>query len=277
MGGKVVACCVRLRRMKTPSLRRSGPLRASVLLLASILLSSACLAEPEPGGASAAARTVLVTGANRGIGLELARQYAADGWQVIGTARKPEEADALRESGAKVMQLDVTDQASVEQLAADLGDRPIDVLINNAGILPRMRALADVDFDDYNRVLAVNTVGPVRVTQALIPNLQAGDGKTIVNVTSQLGSITNSSGGFYGYRESKAALNMFTRSLAADLGPQGFVCIVIHPGWVRTDMGGANAPVLPKDSAAGIRRVVGGLSPEDNGTYWTFEGKTLPW
>ncbi len=263
--------------MKTPSLRRSGPLRAGIVVLASVLFSVGCLAEPETGDASGASSTVLITGANRGIGLELARQYAADSWQVIGTARKPEEADALRESGAKVMQLDVTDQASVEQLAADLGDRPIDVLINNAGILPRMRALADVDFDDYNRVLAVNTVGPVRVTQALIPNLQAGDGKTIVNVTSQLGSITNSSGGFYGYRESKAALNMFTRSLAADLGPQGFVCIVIHPGWVRTDMGGANAPVLPKDSAAGIRRVVAGLSAEDNGTYWTFEGEPLPW
>ncbi len=176
------------------------------------------------------------------------------------------------------MQLDVTDQASVERLASDLGDRAIDLLINNAGILPRMGSLDEVDFDDYNRVLAVNTVGPVRVTRALLPNLKAGDGKTIVNVTSVLGSIErNTGGGFYGYRESKAALNMFTRSLASDLGPHGFVCIVIHPGWVRTDMGGTSAPVLPRDSAAGIRRVVGGLSQEDNGTYWTFEGEALPW
>jgi len=264
--------------MRTLTRKPGGPLRVGIFVLAATLFTVGCLAEPGRSKENAASPTVLITGANRGIGLELARQYSAEGWRVIGTARKPNQAEALREFGADVMQLDVTDQATVEQLAADLDGHEIDLLINNAGILPRMNSLAEVDFDDYNRVLAVNTVGPVRVTRALLPNLQAGDGMTIVNVTSGLGSIaSNTSGGFYGYRESKAALNIFTRSLAADLGPEGFVCIVIHPGWVRTDMGGTNAPVLPEDSAAGIRRVIGGLSPADNGTYWTYEGETLPW
>ena len=221
---------------------------------------------------------MLITGANRGIGLELARQFAAAGWQVIGTARRPDAAQELEETGADIIQLDVTDQQSVARLSNDLDGRPIDVLINNAGIQRLMWTIEEVDFEQFDQLLAVNTVGPVRVTQALLPNLRAGAMKTIVNVTSNLGSIgENADGGFYGYRESKAALNMFTKSLAADLGPDGFTCIVIHPGWVRTDMGGSSAPVEVEDSAAGIRRVIDNLTREDNGTFWTFEGAQMPW
>jgi NAD(P)-dependent dehydrogenase (short-subunit alcohol dehydrogenase family) len=233
-----------------------------------------CMAETAPD----APGTVLITGANRGIGLELARQYANDGWQVIGTARRPDNADRLHELDVQIVQLDVTDQDSVNQLAEELGDQAIDLLINNAGILPPVRSITEIDFEVFDRVMAVNTVGPIRVTQALLPNLRAGEMKKIVNTTSVLGSITeNTGGGFYAYRESKAALNMFTRSLAAELGPDGFTCIVIHPGWVQTDMGGPNAAIPATTSVAGIRDVIAKLTTGDNGTYWTFEGKTLPW
>jgi NAD(P)-dependent dehydrogenase (short-subunit alcohol dehydrogenase family) len=253
----------------------------TAILVSAMLAGVASCSEAQSEGddsAASQARTVLITGANRGIGLELSRQYAAAGWQVIGTARRPDDAEALRETGAEVMQLDVTDPQSVDSLERGLDGRPIDMLINNAGILPLMWTLEEVDFEQFNRILAVNTVGPVRVTKALLSNLRAGGLKTVVNITSNLGSIAaNTDGGFYGYRESKAALNMFTRSLAADLGPEGFTCITVHPGWVKTDMGGSSAPVEVEDSAAGIRRVIDSLSPADNGTFWTFEGDQMAW
>jgi NAD(P)-dependent dehydrogenase (short-subunit alcohol dehydrogenase family) len=253
----------------------------SLLVALSLSLAVACDAstsDDESGAAGTDKATVLVTGANRGIGLELARQYSAAGWQVIGTARNPEQAGELAALGVRIVQLDVTDPASVARMAAEVGDQPIDVLINNAGILPVMRSLGDIDFDTFARILDVNTVGPARVTQALIDNLQRGQVRKIVNMTSGLGSIGNNrSGGFYGYRESKAGLNMFTRTLAAELGPEGCTCIVMDPGWVRTDMGGPNAPTRVEDSVAGIRKVVDGLTPSDNGTYWTFRGEQTPW
>jgi NAD(P)-dependent dehydrogenase (short-subunit alcohol dehydrogenase family) len=223
-------------------------------------------------------RTVLITGANRGIGLELARQYSAAGWRVIGTARQPETAAALRATGAVLVQLDVTDQASVERLAEALGEQPIDVLINNAGIQPLMWTLAEIEIDAFEQALDVNTLGPVRVTRALLPNLYAGTLRRIINVTTNLASLAgNTDGGFYGYRESKAALNMFTRSLAAELGPDGFVCIALHPGWVRTDLGGPEAPLDANESVTGMRRVIDDLQPDDNGTFRTYAGEPMDW
>jgi NAD(P)-dependent dehydrogenase (short-subunit alcohol dehydrogenase family) len=224
------------------------------------------------------AHTVLITGANRGIGLELARQYAAAGWHVIGTARKPDAADDLGALAAKVVQLDVTEPASVERMARDLAGTPIDVLINNAGIQPLMWKLDEIDFEAFQRALDVNLTGPVRVTRALLPNLRAARLKRIVNVTTNLSSIAgNTDGGFYGYRESKAGLNMFTKSIAAELGPEGFVCIVLHPGWVKTDLGGPQAPLEVEESAAGMLRVIDGLAPADNGTFWTYAGEQMAW
>lgn len=224
------------------------------------------------------AETVLITGANRGLGLEFARQYAADGWDVIGTARRPDAATELNALDVRVMQLDVTDQASVDRLAADLGDEAIDLLINNAGILPRANTLADLDIDVFNRVLAVNTVGPIRVTQALLPHVKRGSGKTIAHITSRLGSIAgNTGGGYYGYRESKAALNMFNRSLASEMRSAGFTCVVLHPGWVQTDMGGKNATLTPQESVTGMRSVIAGLTQDDNSTFWNHAGEQLAW
>lgn len=246
------------------------------------LLPGAPAATAETGAiaeaADAAARTVLVTGANRGLGYEFARQYAADGWQVIGTAREPAEAKELAELGVRVMALDVADPTSVERLAAELGAQPIDLLINNAGIFPRFGTLAETDFDDVAQILAVNTIGPMRVTRALLPNLRRGNGKQIVSISSGLGSIAgNDSGRYYGYRESKAGLNMFTRSLAAELADEGFTCVVMSPGWVQTDMGGPNATLTPEQSIRGMRKVISGLTPDVTGTFWNHDGETLPW
>jgi NAD(P)-dependent dehydrogenase (short-subunit alcohol dehydrogenase family) len=222
--------------------------------------------------------TVLITGANRGLGLEFAKQYSQDGWEVIGTARKPDAATELNALEVRVMQLDVADPGSIERLAKKLQEQPIDLLINNAGIFPRVDTLAEVDFDDVTRTLEVNTVGPMRVTRALLDNLRAGKAKQIVSITSGLGSIENNSfGQYYGYRESKAALNMFTRTLALELKGEGFTCIVMSPGWVRTDMGGPQANLSPEESITGMRKVIEKLTLADTGTYWNYDGTTLPW
>jgi NAD(P)-dependent dehydrogenase (short-subunit alcohol dehydrogenase family) len=250
---------------------------ALIGLASSLLAQPAEEAAPEAASASGA-RTVLITGANRGLGLELARQYAAAGWRVIGTARTPEKATQLSASGAEVVQLDVTDQSSVERLAQELGGRPIDLLINNAGIQPLMWTLDEIDFEAFERALNVNTVGPVRVSRAMLANLRAGEGRKVVNITTNLSSIAgNTDGGFYGYRESKAALNMFTKSLAAELAGEGFICIVLHPGWVQTDMGGSQAPLQAPESVRGMRSVIEGLKPADNGTFRTWSGEQMAW
>jgi len=245
-----------------------------LIAAATVLVSSLSCAQSEDD-----TRSILITGANRGIGLELARQYSASGWHVIGTARAPGEAQELGSlDNTRVLQLDVTDQESVTRFADELGETPIDVLINNAGILPMMNSVPRIDLDLFSHILAVNTVGPVRVTQAVLPNLRKGHLKKIINVTSNLGSIAeNTSGQFYGYRESKAALNMFTRSLAAELRDEGFICVVLHPGWVQTDMGGPQAPVPVEESAAGLRKVIDTLALEESGTFRTWRGETMDW
>lgn len=251
---------------------------AAVVAVMTMLCGPLTHADNHSGSAANDASTVLITGANRGLGLEFARQYAADGWKVIGTARSPEKAEELGSLPVEVAQLDVADQASVDALAKSLRGRPIDLLINNAGIFPRVNTIDAIDFDDYSRTLAVNTLGPVRVTRALLPNLRLGDKKTIVNITSRLGSIAlNDAGVYYGYRESKAALNMFTKTLALELGPEGFTCLTIHPGWVQTDMGGENANLTPTESISGMRAVIQKLGPADTGTYWSYSGEPVPW
>jgi NAD(P)-dependent dehydrogenase (short-subunit alcohol dehydrogenase family) len=255
--------------------------RQGVVLIMALLASIFVIAQPGAKADESSAengKTVLVTGANRGLGLEFARQYAESGWQVIGTARKPEQAKELEALGVRVVQLDVADQGSVDRMAAELEAQPIDLLINNAGIFPRVGKIAEIDFDDYSRTLEVNTLGPVRVTRALLPNLQQGKLKVIAGLSSNLGSIAeNERGNFYGYRESKAALNMFTKTLAVELGPEGFICVVLTPGWVQTDMGGPNATLTPTESISGMKAVLDKLTPADNGTFWSYNGSQMPW
>ncbi|MBT8109764.1 MAG: SDR family oxidoreductase [Gammaproteobacteria bacterium] len=252
---------------------------AAVVATLAILYGTLVYADHHPDSASSTdAPTVLITGANRGLGLEFARQYSADGWNVIGTARNPEQADELGSLPVEVAQLDVADAASIAGLAESLEGRPIDLLINNAGIFPRVNKLEEINFDDYSRTIAVNTLGPVRVTRALLPNLRLGDKKTIVNITSRLGSIAlNDFGVYYGYRESKAALNMFTKTLAVELAPEGFTCLTVHPGWVKTDMGGENANLTPQESISGMRAVIQKIGPAKTGTYWSYSGEEVPW
>lgn len=227
---------------------------------------------------AADAPTVLITGANRGIGLEYARQFAAKGYQVIGTVRDPSDTKELSAVTQRVEQLDVTDAASVAALATRLHGVPIDILVNNAGFFDRKDVTVDkVDFASMEQTLAVNTLGPLRVTQALLPNLRAGTRRTIVNMSSQLGSIEGSNGQWYAYRASKAALNQINKTLSAELAPEGFISVVLHPGWVRTDMGGAGATYAPQESVAGLIKVIEKLGPIDNGRFYDFKGNPIPW
>jgi NAD(P)-dependent dehydrogenase (short-subunit alcohol dehydrogenase family) len=237
------------------------------------------LALPASGQESPwAGQTVVVTGANRGLGLELARQLHEAGATVVGTARKPDKADDLRALGVRVVQLDVADPASVAAMAAELDGVAVDAVLNNAGIFPQRESFEDTDPETALQVYAVNTVGPLRVTQALMPHLRAGEGKLVMNMSSGLGSIANNSRGSMGdYRASKAALNMLSRTMAAELRGEGFIVVAMSPGWVRTDMGGANANLSPAESVEGILKTLAGLTPEDTGGYFNHDGSTLPW
>ena len=224
--------------------------------------------------------TVIITGANRGIGLELARQYSADGWTVIATAREPAKATALAAlPGVELCELAVDDESAITAFAAALAGRHIDLLINNAGIMgPDLPAQSrdGIDGAGWLLTLQVNALAPILLALAVKPLLVPG--AKIATISSHLGSITeNESGGMYAYRASKAAVNMGNRSLAADLRDAGITCLVLHPGWVQTDMGGAKAPVTVPDSAAGLRRIIAGATLADSGCFIGFDGRRIPW
>jgi NAD(P)-dependent dehydrogenase (short-subunit alcohol dehydrogenase family) len=242
-----------------------------------LVVALAVLSVTMAGMTSAATpATVLITGANRGIGLEYARLFAAKGYKVIGTVRDPADAKELSAVTDRVEVLDVTDARSVAALAQRLDGVVIDILVNNAGVFDRGDVSVDrVDFEMMEQTLAVNTLGPLRVTKALLPNLRAGKRRTVVNMSSQLGSITDSNGRWYAYRASKAALNQITRTLSVELAPEGFVFVALHPGWVRTDMGGANATYSPQESVAGLITVIEKLGPADNGRFYDFKGSPI--
>lgn len=224
--------------------------------------------------------TVLITGAGRGLGLEFARAYAAEGWTVIGTVRQPTGAQELKKIAGKVeiASLDVTDFAAIKQLGKSLHDRPIDVLINNAGVIGTDRNLGELEGERWMETLRINTVAPLLIAQALLPNLKAGKDKKAIFLTSLMGSIDdNSSGRYYDYRSSKAGLNAAVKSFAIDTKGDGITAIVVHPGWVKTDMGGPNAPTDAATSVGGIRKVIARLKPSDSGEFISFDGKRLKW
>ncbi len=223
--------------------------------------------------------TVLISGANRGIGLEFARQYSADGATVIAGVRDPAAARELKAiDGIEVLALDVADDNSVAGFQKAVGDRPIDILIANAGVYGgRNQQLGALDFDDWLHVLTVNSLGPVRLAQALLPNLKAGADKKLVAVTSQLGSTAKHGGDMFVYRASKAALNNAWAGLAAALKGDGIVCLPLHPGWVQTDMGGANAAITPKQSVDGLRARIAEAGPAQSGRFAAYDGSALPW
>jgi len=217
--------------------------------------------------------TVLVTGGNRGIGLELCRQLAARGDDVIAACRV--SSSELEASGAEVHEsVEVTDDAAVDKLRTALDGRAIDVLINCAGILTR-ESLDELDFDQIRRQFEVNAIGPLRVTAALLSNL--GEGAKIAIITSRMGSIEdNTSGSRYGYRMSKAAVNMVGRSLAHDLIERGIAVVLLHPGMVATEMTGRQG-IAPAEAAANLIARIDALNMDQTGTFWHANGDPLPW
>jgi NAD(P)-dependent dehydrogenase (short-subunit alcohol dehydrogenase family) len=222
--------------------------------------------------------TWLVTGANRGIGLAFAEVLSSRGDSVIATARQPAKARDLERLGVRVEQLDVADERSVADLARRMSGEPLDVLVNNAGIGDDGPPFPRLTMKDLEETFRVNTIGPSAVSQALLPNLRAGKRRTIVNLSSGLGSVSeNDSGGWIAYRVSKAALNQLTRSMAADLKGERFVCVVICPGWVRTDMGGSGASLSPADSVASMLRVIDRLTPADTSRFLDRQGHDNAW
>lgn len=230
--------------------------------------------------------TTLITGANRGLGLELAKQYGNDGWRVHACCRDPEGADALNELASAssgqvtVHPLDVARPGSVAALAVETGDGPIDVLWSNAGIYgDESRAgFGSTDYDRWAETFSINVMGAMRVAETFVDRVAAGEQKTFAFMSSLMGSMAdNGSGGAYLYRSSKAALNAVAKSLSLDLAGRGVISVVLHPGWVQTDMGGDHAPLTPRDSVDGMRRVVHGLRPSDSGKFLAFDGRELPW
>ncbi|MBM3580819.1 MAG: SDR family oxidoreductase [Alphaproteobacteria bacterium] len=225
--------------------------------------------------------TVLITGANRGLGLEFARQFAVDGWRVIATCRQPKAAKSLSaiKGDVRVRALDVTDPVQVRALARALKSETIDLLINNAGIYgPRKETFGQVDLDAWHRVFETNVMGPMMISEALADHVARSERKTIIALTSLMGSIAETqSGGGYIYRSSKAALNMVMKGLTYTLKPRKISVVMLHPGWVRTDMGGASAHLGIEESVTAMRRVIAGLKPADNGRFFNYDGRAIPW
>jgi len=231
--------------------------------------------------------TVLITGASRGIGLELARQYAQRDWNVIATARKPGDAGGLQTVRAEhpnlvVETLDVTDHAQIDALAARYRGKPIDVLINNAGISGghENAKFGQMDFAVYQTVHATNVIGPVKMAEAFLPSVAASRQKKIINISSAQGSITKTWGCCYFYRSSKAALNMMSRNLALELKPKGVTVGIVSPGFVKTDFTpGLNNPAMisPQESAAAVIKVIDGYDLSKSGTFLEHTGAEIPW
>lgn len=225
--------------------------------------------------------TVLITGANRGLGLEFAKQYAADGWSVIATCRNPIGVGELAEieGDIAVYGLDVTDQASIDRFAADLDGRPIDVLLNNAGVYgPKGITAKDVKVEDWMPVMHANMMAPLMISRALLDNVKQGERKLIVCISSIMGSVEKGAAGSeYIYRSSKAGLNMAMACYAQEIADTGVAVVMFHPGWVQTDMGGPSATLTPTESINGLRASIENLSAEDNGTFKNYDGTPMPW
>ncbi len=235
-------------------------------------------------------QTWLITGANRGIGLEFVRQLTDAGDTVIATARDPAHADALRAlqtstNGLVIEQLDLEDPASLVALAARLAHTPIDILFNNAGLYggswddsAHRQSAASMDYALWQQIMRVNVMAPFQLIQLLLPNLQRGTRKLVVNMSSDLGSIANNAQGqSYAYRSSKAALNMITKGLAVDLATTGVAVVAMAPGWTQTDLGGQRAHWTVDQSVAHQRRVIAALGSADSGRFINLLGETVPW
>ena len=225
--------------------------------------------------------TLLITGANRGLGLEFARQYAGAGWRVHAACREPVSAEALRALPGDVTlhRLELTAPEQVLALVNTLAGEAIDVLVNNAGIAANEKtSLGDMNYAVWEHMMRVNVMGPLRVAEAFVPHVAKSSRRVMLFLSSRAGSITdNLSGGRYIYRSSKAALNAVVKSLAIDLQPQRVTCVAVHPGWVRTDMGGAGAPIDAVASVTALRALIDRLEPHHNGHFLNYDGQELRW
>ncbi len=207
--------------------------------------------------------TALITGAGRGLGKELARQYAADGWKVIGTERRD---------------MDMSNRRQIREYAARLKGEPIDLLFCNAGITGRKgMSIGSFDFDSWEEILRVNLLGAAAVAEAFVENVAASERRILAMMSSRLGSISESSGMTLPYSTSKAALNMLVKGLAAALASRRIVVVALSPGWVRTDMGGESAPLAADQSVRGLRNVLKKLQPKDSGKFLSHDGSEIPW
>jgi len=237
--------------------------------------------------------TTVITGASRGLGLELARQYAADGWRVFACARNPQAAQELDELAEAsdgrltVHPLDVADHAQIAALARQIDGAPIDLLLNCAGVMGSAtgsdngmsaQRFGRTDYDEWTRTLRVNTFGPLKMAETFVDNVAASTQKKIVALTSITGSMgQNTFGGLYPYRSSKAALNAVLKSMALDLKRRGIIVLPLHPGWVRTAIGGSRGELDVVESVVAMRQLIAALQPTDSGRFLQWDGRELPW
>ena len=226
--------------------------------------------------------TVVITGANRGIGLGLTRRYLEAGRRVVATCRdssRPGELGTLAShEGLRVFQLEVRDADSVSRLSSSLSGETVDVLINNAGVMGSTRqGIDDMDYEAWLEAFEVNTLAPFRLATALRAQLQRSRRPRIVTLSSQMGALARKSTGFYAYRSSKAAVNKVMQGMAADLEKDGIIACPVHPGWVRTEMGGADADISVAESVSGLFDLIETMTMAHSGRFWTWEGNEHPW
>lgn len=223
--------------------------------------------------------TILITGANRGIGLELAKQSLAKGWTVAATARPDSDQAALRalDGDLQIFEFDVTDEAAIQKAASQF-DKALDVVVNNAGIIgPQRQATTDMDYAGFAQTLAVNTIAPLMVTNAFLPHLRRSQQPKLITISSQMGMMTSTSSDRIAYRASKSAVNKVMQGLTTDLRSEGIATLTLHPGWVRSDMGGSSADISTQESAAGILQRIAELSIDRTGQFLNYAGETMAW
>ncbi len=226
--------------------------------------------------------TVLITGANRGIGLEFTKQYALDGWHVFACCREPQSASALQaiastNNNVQTLALDVGDFAQIDALALQLKRESIDLLLNNAGVYPSS-SFGNTDYSAWADGFKTNSMAPLKMVEAFVQQISRSQHKKIATLSSKMGSIDdNTSGESYSYRTSKTAVNMVMKSLSIDLKPYGISVVTLHPGWVKTDMGGSNALINSQTSVSGMRKVIADLNLSSTGKFIAYDGKAINW
>ncbi|MEP2775193.1 MAG: SDR family oxidoreductase [Luteolibacter sp.] len=269
--------------MQIPNRYVSAVLPCISLFLATLFLPTGLNAE-EAKDSDKKGLTVFITGANRGLGLEFATQFSANGYTVIGTTRKPEEATELKATGVEIMKLDVTSDEDIAAVSEALNGRKIDILINNAGYFgPKLmneEGVADITnvtrqemIDCFN----VNTIGPILVTQALLPNLKLSDSPKVINISTRSSILSRGAGRAWGYSVSKTGLNMVTRNMHGNLSKQGFIVISLAPGHNKTDMGTERGNLMPEESIGKMIPIIETLTLKQSGGFWYYDGSQLPW